>query len=143
MTELDEISRWVRAQAVPRLITGTEPPKPGLPTRYEISAGHEDERSAMAAGTATTAAQRHQQRLGAAFVRIDLVDTIDQMDGSPGADQISAWLAHMSDEDVLQRMSQLKATNSYDPNVVLHNFEVLGGLRDEAVAFLADEAVRE
>lgn len=143
MTELDEISGWVRAQAVPRLITGTEPPKPGLPTRYEISAGHEDERSAMAAGTATTAAQRHQQRLGAAFVRIDLVDTIDQMDGSPGADQISAWLAHLSDEDVLQRMSQLKATTSYDPKVVLHNFEVLGGLRDEAVAFLADEAVRE
>jgi hypothetical protein len=143
MTELDEISRWVRTQAVPRLITGTEPPEPGLPTRYEISTGHEDERSAMAAGTATTAAQRHQQRLGAAFVRIDLVDPIDQMNGSPGADQISAWLAHLSDADVLERMSQLKATDSYDRNVVLNNLEVLGALRDEAVAFLAEEAVRE
>ncbi|MET4590483.1 hypothetical protein ABIA70_002088 [Arthrobacter sp. 754] len=31
--ELDEISRWVRRQAVPRLVTGTEPPAPALPTR--------------------------------------------------------------------------------------------------------------
>lgn len=140
MTELDEISRWVRAQAVPRLITGIEPPDPRLPTRYEISAGHEDERSAMAAGSATTAAQLHQQRLEAASVRIDLVDTINHMDGSPGAEQISAWLAHLSDEDVLERMSRLKTTHSYDPDRVLRNLKVIEGLRCEATAFGMDEA---
>jgi Phage integrase family len=134
MTELDEICRWVRAQAVPRLITGTEPPEPGLPARYEISTGHEDERRAMAAGTSTTAAQRHQQRLSAAVVRIDLVDPIDQMDGSPGPDQISTWLAHLSDADVLERMSQLKATDSYDPNVILHNLEDPHALRHTAAS---------
>ena len=84
MTELDDIFRWVRGQAVPRLITGAEPPEPALPTRYEISVGHEDERGAIAAGSSISAIERHQQRLGAASGRIDLVDTIDRMDGSRG-----------------------------------------------------------
>lgn len=143
MTELDEISRWVRAQAVPRLITGAEPPEPALPTRYEISVGHEDEHVAMAAGSSISATAIHQQRLGAAFVRIDLVDTIDQMDGSPGARQISAWLADLSDADVLERMSRLKATYSHDPAIILRNFEVLKGLRNEASAFETNEAAGE
>lgn len=135
ITELDELSRWVRTQAVPRLIAGTDPPEPSLPATYEISAGHEDERSAIAAGSEMTAAERHQRRLGAASVRIDLVAIIDQMDGSPRADQISAWLKHLSDEEVLERMSRLRATRSNDPSIVLRNFEVLEGLCDEAVAF--------
>ncbi len=140
MTELDEISRWVRTQAVPRLITGAEPPEPGLPTRYEISIGHDDERGAIAAGSSQSAPERHQQRLGAAFVRIDLVDTLDQMDGSPGAERISTWLAHLSDEDVLERMSRLKPTHSYDPAIIRRHFEILEGLRDEARAFGGDNA---
>jgi hypothetical protein len=142
MTELDELSSWVRTQAVPRLITGTDPPEPGLPTRYEISTGHEDERTAMAAGSATTAAQRHQQRLGAAIVRDHLVDTIDQMDGSPGAAQISAWLASLTDVDVLERLAKLQQTDSYAPGVALQTYQALGGMRDEAAAFLGDELRR-
>ncbi|MEU5863246.1 hypothetical protein ABZ815_18895 [Nonomuraea sp. NPDC047529] len=50
MQELDELSHWGRTQAVPRLVTGMEPPEPALPTRYEIAVGHEDERRAMSAG---------------------------------------------------------------------------------------------
>ena len=42
---------WVRTQAVPRLVTGMEPPEPALPTRYEIAVGYEDEYRAMAAGS--------------------------------------------------------------------------------------------
>ena len=138
MTEFDEISHWVRTQAVPRLITGTEPPAAELPTRYDISTGHDDERGAVAAGSSITAVERHQQRLGAAYVRIDLVQTLDQMDGPPGADQISAWLAHLSDEEVLERMSRIKATYSYDPAVMLRNVEVLEDLRDEAAEFATE-----
>ncbi|MBW8173329.1 hypothetical protein K0651_09750 [Ornithinimicrobium sp. Arc0846-15] len=138
ITELDEISGWVRRQAVPRLITGAEPPEPRLPTRYEISIGHDDERGAIEAGSLQSAPERHQQRLGAAFVRIDLVDTLCQMDGAPGAEQISTWLAHLSDEDVLERMSCLKPTHSFDAATVHRNFEVFKGLRDEVRAFVAD-----
>lgn len=135
MTELDEISRWVRTQAVPRLITGTEPPAPEIPTRYEIAVGHQDERRAMSTGSTTSAVDRHKQRLGAATVRIDLVEVIGQMGRSPSEQQIAAWLAQLTDEDVLGRMTRIKGNHAYDLSVLLRNAEVLEGLRDEALAF--------
>lgn len=133
--ELDEISRWVRTQAVPRLITGTEPPVPALPTRYEIALGHEDERGAMSMGSTTTAVDRYQLRLGAASVRIDLADLISTIDGSPQRPQIVAWLDQLTDVEVMERMSRLGVTFTYDPKIVFRNAEVLNGLRDEALAF--------
>ncbi len=138
MQELDEISHWVRTQAVPRLVTGMEPPEPALPTRYEIAIGHENERQAMSAGSTTSAAERHKQRLVAATARADLTDTISQMDGSPSARQITAWLAQLTDEDVLDRTARLKATHTYDPDLMLRNIEVLKRLREEALEFARD-----
>lgn len=140
MKELEEISRWVRTQAVPRLIAGMEPPSPELPTRYDIAIGHVDERRAISAGSTTSAAEQHQQRLIAASVRIDMVDTLGMIDGSPSAEQIAAWLDHLGDEELLERMSRLEPTHDYDPDIVLSNFEVLTGMRDEAAAFVAPEA---
>lgn len=139
MQELDEISHWVRTQAVPRLITGTEPPEPTLPTRYDINVGHEDERRAMAVGSTTSAALRHKQRLGAASARIDLVDVIGRMDGSPSDHQISAWLAQLTDEEVLDRVSRLKVPHTYDSRVILRNVEALQDLRAEALAFSRED----
>lgn len=135
MQELDEIAHWVRTQAVPRLITGTEPPEPALPTRYEIAVGHGDERRAISVGSATSAGERHKQRLVAASARVDLVDMIGQMDGSPSSPQIAAWLAQLNDEEVLERMSRLQVTYDYTPDLVLHNFEVLKAWQDEALRF--------
>lgn len=135
MTELEHLATWVRTQAVPRLITGVAPPEPELPARYEISLGHEDERLALSSGSTTTAASRHQQRLGAAAVRVDMVETIGQMEGAPGRTQIGAWLASLSDEQVLERMSQLKTTYTYEPDIVWHNMAVLEGMRDDASRF--------
>lgn len=140
MQELEEISHWVRTQAVPRLVTGMEPPGPELPTRPAVAVGHMDERLAISAGSAMSAAERHKQRLGAASARIDMVDTLSQMDGSPGGEQIRAWLSHLTDEEVLKRMSQLTPDHTYNPEIVLRNFEVLEDMHDEAVAFGADEA---
>lgn len=140
MHELEEISHWVRTQAVPRLVTGVEPPKPELPTRYEIAVGHDDERRAISAGSTMSAADLHKRRLGAASARIDMVDTLAQMDGSPSAERIAAWLDHLTDEEVLERMSRLQITHVYNPDIVLSNFEVLKGMRDDAVAFGAEEA---
>lgn len=139
MQELDEISHWVRTQAVPRLLTGAEPPEPGLPTRYEIAVGHQDERRAMSTGSTTSAADRHNRRLVAASARRDLVDLIGQMTGSPSDQQIAAWLTQLTDEEVLDRASRLKATHTHDPRVLLHNVEVLERLRDEALGFGRDE----
>lgn len=139
MTELDELAHWVRTQAVPRLITGGEPPEPALPVRYDISIGHHDERGAMVPISTISAATRHQQRLVAAFVRIELVDIIAQVQDAPSAGSITAWLASLSDEQVLERMSRLKRTETHDPDVMLENFASLQRLRDEATAFVASQ----
>lgn len=135
MAELDELASWVRTQAVPRLITGTNPPTPALPTRYEIANGHDDERSALSSGSTMSAAARHKQRLGAASVRVDMVETLGQMEDAPSAEQIAAWLAALPDEEVLVRMSQLKVTSTYKPDIVLHNAGVLLSMRDDALRF--------
>lgn len=133
--ELDEISRWVRTQAVPRLITGTEPPVPALPTRYEIAVGHEDERGAMSMGSTTTAVDRYQLRLGAASARIDLADLISTIDGSPHRRQIAAWLEQLTDDEVMERMGRLAAAFNYEADIVLRNMEIWNRLRDDALAF--------
>ena len=140
MQELDEISHWVRTQAVPRLVTGLEPPEPPLPTRYEITVGHEDEYRAMAAGSRTSAADRHKQRLAAATARIGLVETIALVEGSPSVPEISAWLAQLTDVQVLDRQSRLQVTHTYDLDVMHRNLEVLERMRDEAVKFTRDGA---
>ncbi|MEU9510711.1 hypothetical protein AB0D32_31035 [Micromonospora sp. NPDC048170] len=152
MQELDAFSHWVRTQAVPRLVMGTEPPEPALPTRYEIAVGHQDERRAMSMGSTTSAADRQVRRLHAAVVRTDLVDLIGQVDGSPSDQQIAGWLAQLTDEEVLDRMSRLKMTRTHNPGVMLHNFEVLKGLHNfevlkglhnfEVLKGLRDEALR-
>lgn len=133
--ELDEIARWVRTQAVPRLITGAEPPEPALPTRYEIALGHADERGAMSMRSTTTAVDRYQLRLGAASVRIDLADMISKIDGSPQRRQIVAWLEQLADDEVMERVRRLGVAFNYEADIVLRNVEILNGLRDEALAF--------
>lgn len=138
MKELDEIFTWVRTQAVPRLITGDAQPEEPLPTRYEIAVGHEDERRAIAEGSTLSAADRHNQRLLAATARLGLGETIGMMDGSPSSQQIAAWLEDLSDGEVLDRMSQVRATFIHGPSVIPRNLVVLEGLRDEALAFAGD-----
>lgn len=115
MQELGEISEWVRTRAVPRLVTGTKLPAPELPTRYVIDVGHQDERLAIAAGSTTSAANRHLQRLTAATVRSDLAGVLAQMDRSSSEQQVAAWLAQLTDDAVLERMSKLKATETTTP----------------------------
>lgn len=135
LNELDEIATWVRTQAVPRLITGADPPTPTLPTRYAISVEHEDERHAIAAGSTTSAATRHAQRLGAASSRIDLIELLGSMGCSVDSAQIEAWLAQIPDHEVIERVSRLQATDGKDHATMQHNLRVLEQLRTEAVGF--------
>ncbi|KDR60942.1 hypothetical protein ACH4MU_29905 [Streptomyces albidoflavus] len=139
MTELDEISTWVRTQAVPRLITGGDPPESGLPTRYEISVGQEDERAAIAAGSMISALERHKQRLSAATVRRGLVDLIGQSkDDALSVADIEAWAGQLTDEEVLERMSRLRMLFTYDPDILQQNAEAVTGLRNEVMSFALD-----
>lgn len=61
------------------------------------------------------------------------------MGGSPGADKIAAWLASLPDDEVLERISRLQATYSYDPEIMLCNHEGLKILLDEAAEFVPED----
>ena len=139
VTELDEIFKWVRTQALPRLITGGEPPQPPLPARYEISLGHDEERDAMAKGTDVPAATRHAQRLAAALSRIDLAEFISQVDNSLSCEQVSEWLTQLSDNDVVARAERLGARAHLPPDVRARYIQrVLNELREEAARFVSN-----
>lgn len=139
MKELEDLASWVRTQAVPRLITGADPPSPVLPARYDIAIGHQDEREALVNGSRMSAAQRHQDRLQAASARQNMVETLAAMDDAPSAEQISAWLESLEDGDLLVRMDRLQFTSNYDPDIVLSNLDVIEGMRDDARRFATEE----
>ncbi|MEU2200057.1 hypothetical protein [Isoptericola sp. NPDC019482] len=135
MTELAEIADWVRAQAVPRLITGAEPMEPALPAHYEIAVGHADERRALIDGSMTTSEMKYKERLGATSARMDVPEWLSQMDGAPQAPQVSQWLDQLSDAEVLERVGRLTPSIDHDTGIMRRNVEVLEALRDEAAAF--------
>uniref|UniRef100_UPI003F581599 hypothetical protein n=1 Tax=Mycolicibacterium obuense TaxID=1807 RepID=UPI003F581599 len=135
LKELHEIGTWVREQAVPRLITGGEPPKPALPARYEISVAHPDERRAIGSGTLTTAAAHHALRLSAADGRRELSDLVGSIEGSPGTAELKAWLAALSDDDVNERMKRFANTATRRGGNANQSLTVLVDFRDEATAF--------
>ncbi|MEU6246043.1 hypothetical protein [Glycomyces sp. NPDC047010] len=128
--ELEDIFQWVRNQALPRLITGTEPPAPALPSRFEIAVSHDDERQAMAAGSSTSAMERYTLRSEAVSARQELVHLIGSMPAAPSKEQIAAWLDHLTDPEVVNRVKRLHPTDTQ------HNLGVLIRLRDEALSFL-------
>lgn len=135
MHELDEIAYWIRTQAVPRLITGNEPFEPSLPARYEISLGHLDERCAISSGTTTSATELHKDRLGAASARNNLANLVRSIPGAPARMQITAWIAQLTDREVIDKVSRFSVGYSHDPKVIHRNLTVLRDLRNEAVAF--------
>ena len=72
-----------------------------------------------------------------------MVETIGQMAGAPSRQQIGAWLASLSDQQVIDRMSQLKRTDTYEPDIMWHNMSVFEGMRDDASRFVSENLVDE
>jgi hypothetical protein len=135
MRELGELAAWVRKQAIPRLITGLEPPTPEIPAAYDISRPHKYVRAALAAGTTLPAFDRSSNRLQAAVVREGMADTISAMPDAPPLASVREWLASLTDSAVLERMSELVPTFDDASDDALHNIDVLQRMFDDAVAF--------
>lgn len=133
--ELDDLATWVRLQAIPQLINGSDRPSPALPARYDIDSGHLDDRRAVTSGTVTTAAQSYGERLQAASLRVDLVETIGMTANAPGAIQIRDWLASLSDRELVSRAKQMRLASNREPKVGAINIAVIERMRDDARAF--------
>ncbi|MBP1325059.1 hypothetical protein JOF28_000291 [Leucobacter exalbidus] len=139
MHELDEISSWVRQQAIPRLITGGGASAEELPTHYEISTGHDDESLAIARGSTLTAAQRNKNQMGAAVVRSNLVDLLLPQATGLTIEGITAWLAQVEDVDVIDMITQLKASLSQEPGGTEAAEMLLNELGNRALQFMSDQ----
>lgn len=116
MHELRDIANWVRKQALPRLITGGDPPVDALPACYDISTGHEDERRAIAEGCHTSAFERQRDRLVAASARPDLVDLVGRVPGAPAPELIWRWAEQLTDTQVIERVGRLEAFRDQSTN---------------------------
>lgn len=136
LTELDEIAWWVRSQAVPRLITGLEPPLETLPARYAIGIGHPDERAAIANGSALSASERTRTHFGASSARVNLVELLLPLMASPNRRALEAWLRYLSDDEVVERVRRLTATPSYDQDAVRANMATIQDFLHELEAFI-------
>lgn len=136
MNELGALAEWVRTQAIPRLITGIEPPKPDIPAWHEISQVQPDTKAAIVAGVGVVPAyDRNRDRLGAAHTRLDMAGNIADMPGAPSRAKVTAWLESLSDSEVLHRMRELVPSFDRNPDDVRHNWEILKSMRDDAIAF--------
>lgn len=135
MRELEEISTWVRTQAIPRLVAGEDPPLPRLPARYTIAVGHKNERDAIAHGVERAAADLFQDRLKAEMIRQELPVWLSQLPGPLDYEEASTWLAHLSDLEVIERMGRLPHAESPSYATAASAAAALQGLAEEAALF--------
>lgn len=134
MDELDQISRWVREQAIPRLITGGDPPPEKIPAGYEIKRGHDDEREAIGLGTSVTANEKASRRFGAESARPSLVDLLLPTSSNLTRETLTAWVDQLDDDAVTERVERLKGFVT-DSASMFENHKVVADLRDEALQF--------
>lgn len=107
VNELTWLATWTRTVAVPVLVTGGTDVD-ALPARYDTTVGYDDDRAALAAGTASTAAERLNHRIQVSIVRADLPEILALDPSHTPRALLAGWVASLDDESVLERMSRLQ-----------------------------------
>ncbi|OII39277.1 hypothetical protein BIU99_07800 [Plantibacter sp. MMLR14_011] len=100
MKETSEIADWVRLQALPILIAGRTD-LPPIPPALDITVVHDNADAAWAAASDTPAAKRMQQRIGGEMLRVQILDMMVGMFGTPSRVPFERWLTGMDDETVM------------------------------------------
>lgn len=132
-TELNDIDSWVRDEAVPRMITGTDPQGRKLPVHYDTMSGHMDQRAAISVGTTRKSWQVYRDRFGATASRESFAEWFSEVAAAPGRAAVVKWLDSLSDAEVIERVSQLTPGKGY--RLARQNYEVLSKLGEEASRF--------
>lgn len=102
---------------------------------FEIVQGHDDERAAIGAGTYATAGERYLRRLDVAIVRMDLPELVAAHPDKPDRGPIDRWVASLSDDDLLDRMSRFRAGRTLA--AAERTFRLVDGMLAEVRAFEA------
>ncbi|MFC0039556.1 hypothetical protein [Actinomadura rayongensis] len=117
--ELRDLESWVRRIALPMLITGTTEVDP-LPPHLDITVGHADFGTALAAADPVPAADRLDEILKAGIAREALPDLLrTHPDGAQHGQALSAWAASLSDDEAVQKLERLKNCDPRTLNTVV------------------------
>lgn len=104
--ELQLLEHWVRATAIPVLVTGTRD-VPELPPQLDITVGHQDLRAELASAGLISAVNRARHRMTADTARRGLAELLAPDPDAPQARSIRAWSASLDDDAALARMERL------------------------------------
>jgi hypothetical protein len=106
VTELGALEQWVRAVAVPILVTGAGGVD-ALPPQLDTTVGHADVRAALAAAGQLPAITRLNRRFQAGIGRQSLVDILAMYPGGPGKEVVEPWVDRLTDDHVLERLDEV------------------------------------
>jgi hypothetical protein len=129
--ELNIMFEWVRTEALPILITGSSTVRP-LPPTIDITVGYESAAVALEHGQHTSSFARNGIRLQAHSGREDLADLISEPRTSLPRADAEKWIAILSDQEVVDEITQLGNSAGSLPAVM----RAIKELVDRATAFL-------
>ena len=67
--------------------------------------------------------------------RRDLLELLGRMDDAPSDEQLTRWLATLSDQELLAGVRKLQPAFNYEPDIARRNIAVLEAMRDDAHRF--------
>lgn len=118
--EVGDLATWVRTVAIPTLITGTMQPEP-LPSIFDTSIGHDDEREALRGGGYATARERANLRVETYMARGSLVGMLSDHEDSPPLPVLIAWAMSLTDQEALSRARAIQNfanEHGYHPGIL-------------------------
>jgi hypothetical protein len=121
--ELQDLEEWVRAIAVPILVTGTHEVSP-LPPQLDISVGHRDLRTELASAGRRPATARARDKIMAAVARGELADILTLAPDAPDKATLQLWADSLDDATAMQHVIRLQAVSGRPQELI----EVCRGL---------------
>ncbi|MEU1502188.1 hypothetical protein [Streptomyces sp. NPDC005732] len=106
VNELEYLENWVRATAIPIIVTGDHDVTP-LPPQLDIDTGHDDLRRALADAGTDSAVERGSRRIQATVARTGLTEMLIPLLGSDLAETINEWASAVADDAVVERVNRL------------------------------------
>jgi hypothetical protein len=141
MKELGELADWVRAVAIPTLVTGGAAVDPLIPG-VDISVGHETLKDALRGARSETAYVLNQTRVIARGIRGDLAEALAQTSrGQLSLEDAKMWLDGLDDAEVIRRLDEVGFSST--PAEGLRAYKILKAHVREALASVTSDEMSD
>jgi hypothetical protein len=138
MNELGDLANWVRVEAIPMLVTGSDAVDPIFPG-IDLAVGHESLEDALASASRDTAFTLNQTRVMARGSRDGFADNLAEVSrGALSRESAKRWLDGLDDAEVVRRLGQVGSAST--PAETLRAYKVLKThVRDALACATPDE----